>query len=154
MAELTETNLKVVMRVHERLRDYPDTHNQGSWYELGYESCDCEAEGEEECGCIFLVEDDLMEAALDDSWSEGLAIDAQAMRECGTTACLAGHAVCAAIELGVQVPEDTDGTIEELGAKLLGLHGQQVERAFYHSSDEGIRYVVARAAERGEWPEW
>ena len=150
MTELTETNLKVIMRVHERLQKFPDTHNQGIWYELDRrEMCECE---EGECECRPLDEGDLLKAAHGGRWCEGLVVDAAQMRECGTTACLAGHAVCAAIELGVEV--DRSYSMESVGAKLLGLHAMQADRAFYHSPAETVRSRVAEAAETGEWPEW
>ena len=131
---LTEQQHKIVRRVQERLEQFPETHSQDVWYRGPTK-----------------ISDDLMDAVRGRGSFEGLAIDVQDMRECGTTACLAGHAVLAAIELGIEVPDTPH--VHIAAADLLGLSGQGgTDRLFsFARTKAGIRQRVAKAAETGEW---
>ena len=132
---LTEQQHKIVRRVQERLERFPETHDQDVWYRGPTK-----------------FSDDLMNAVRGRGSFEGLAIDGQDMLDCGTKACLAGHTVLAAIELGVEVPDTPD--IATAATDLLGLSGHVSlrRRLFSHTHTEaGIRQRVAEAAETGGW---
>ena len=75
------------------------------------------------------------------------------MIECDTVACVAGHTVLAAAELGMKV--DETGEIELEAAWLLGLGPRDGGRLFLGMAvEESVRKWVAEAADTGELPEW
>lgn len=81
------------------------------------------------------------------------------VNECGTSACIAGHAVLVNSEPG-EIPFDTLERLageldlvpdyDQVGATLLGLSFWQAEGLFYHTRSEEAAAYVARKAREGE----
>ena len=142
MAQMTEQQHKVVMRVHERITAFPDAHDQSYWYwsenDTGTEEI---AELMTQPGVTCVVDE-----------MPSVVIDVAEMDRCGTTACLAGHAVCAAIELGIEMPDDARYVWEAAGP-LLGVMQSDGTTlgGMFGTDDATARAWVAEAAETGNW---
>ena len=125
----------VLRRVHARLSAFPETHSQDFWY------CGPRRTG----GSRGLVR-----AAHGCSQpKDDISVDAAEMSERAITSCLSGHAVMAAMELGIEMPQTRDQ--QRLGALLMGL--ARGSRLFEGDtpSDE-VRRSVEMAAADGRWP--
>ena len=133
---LTEEQCKVIRRTAERIESEPRVHDQTVWYR----------------GPVPNVHSgDLMAAVRGTRPWADIAIDVDDMLKCGTTACLAGHAVCAAIELGVEVPAESL-SVSDAAQELLGLdEANRCELFSSHAGRFSLLGRLNRAAEKGEW---
>ena len=133
---LTDEQNRVLGRVHNRLSAFPETHSQKFWY------CGPRRTG----GSRGLVR-----AAHGCSRPEDdISVDAAEMSARAITSCLSGHAVMAAMELGVEMPQARSQ--QQLGALLLGLPYRS--RLFVGDTpSEEVRRCVEMAVEDGRWTE-
>ena len=145
MPPMTEQQHKIVKRVHERITTFPESHDQGYWYWTDVN------EGDEVIDALMPQQTTYSPADVAGASSE-IVVDVAEMVKCGTTACLAGHAVLAAIELGIPLPNDAEH-VWEAAVPLLGVanaHGETLGGMF-GADDETARAWVAVAAETGSW---
>ena len=128
---LTPVQKMLYREVSERLERHPETHHQGAWYDHAATGEEYESLGEiRERGGPLLLDD---------------------MEMCGTTACVAGHTVLAALDLGIEM--DPDKSIGDEAARLLGL--SVLTPLFSGSASEvAVREWMAEAAGTGEMPDW
>ena len=90
------TPQEIASEVIRRIEEYPETHNQTVWFR-SFDNCPV--------GTIRV--DGIRHAPPIETWGG-----------CGTSACVAGHAVIVALEAGMEV---VDASIEVAAANLLGL---------------------------------
>ena len=147
MSTLTEDQRKLCLEVADRLDAWPETHSQHDWYDhytWGREAMD----GSDLCTTLYGTPHPGRTAVVD-------LLD---MAECGTTACLAGHALIAAHDLGMLHDDDPGRSSNRYGiadsaARLLGL--SNVDPGWFDADvDEAdVRWAVRTAADTGRWPE-
>ena len=128
---LTESQHRVVKRAAERIKAFPETHDQSTWYgERG------------RFGLLASIQ--YMEARA----REGL-LDVDRMAQCDTVACAAGHIVSAAVEVGVDLPDA--GYVSAAAREVAGLTDRQANILFYECTNRFARQAIARAAKKGRW---
>lgn len=132
---LTPEQVQVLKRVRERLSAFPETHSQDFWY------CGPRRTG----GSRGLVR-----AAHGCSRPEDdISVDVVEMSERAITSCLSEHAVMAAMELGIKMPQARNQ--QRLGALLMGL--PRDSRLFDGDTpSEAVRRGVQLAVADGRWP--
>lgn len=131
---------KVVLLASERMDAFPDTHDQDAWYWSPVESG--VAGGWDEFGI-----------ASDLGKSTDLPLSPLAMRECGSTACCAGHIVLAAIDLGMELRRGEH--IADEAQRLIGISCDTAEDLFdAHGHEETVREWMREAAAMGRAPDW
>ena len=135
---MTNEQLKVGKRVLERIDEFPTTHNQAQWHWASPE--------------ILRDHGGVQISPLTGAIPAIAAVD---MHECGTVACLAGHTILSAYELGIPIPlerDATDNPPEEVAGELLGMDEDQAEALFFNEPYEyTARDYLAAAVERGGW---
>ena len=127
---LSESQHQVVKRAAERIKAFPETHDQDNWYG--------ERGGFGEPTLLYLLHQS----------RQGL-LDIETMAQCNTVACAAGHLVSAAIELGVDL-SDTE-FVSATAQRVGGLTDEQADILFYECTTRSARRAIARAAKKGRW---
>ena len=144
MTPMTEEQHKVVRRVLERLEQFPETYNQQLWYGGGRDHLRESSLTALLPGGDQVLNDDEVEAL-----RAKLVIDVAQMSECGTAACIAGHTILAAYELGIPLLEDS-WMFSDVAKALLGVDEHQADSLFA-GGENNARNWVATAAETGSW---
>ena len=124
MNRLTGDQVKLAQVVLDRIIEFPKAHSQIMWYHMPVEA---DGPGDRRTSApLFSVSSLVGHSAEREMWrvprDAMLALNPAAMVECGSTACVAGHAVLAAAELGmIDLHEESNNCIMDLAADLLGL---------------------------------
>lgn len=132
---MSDSAIKVAMRVRERIESFPCTHDQSKWY--------CSPFGGS------------MSEAVSNGAVSALVVDAAAMSDCGVTACLAGHAILAATELGipVPVPDSRYTPVPEAARRLLDMPREDCPPLFVTPmTTKALLRALDEAVEHGAWP--
>lgn len=150
---LDDEQYKIVKRVHERITQFPDTHDQYTWYRTPEMAQKEEYLGEE---CIEYDYDDygthfLLALISEEEQQYKPVVDVETMNVCNTTACVAGHAVLAAYELGIPYRISVTAPITVQAESLMGLNGEQSDRLFHCLGNKEAVRAVERAADSGTW---
>ena len=138
---IDDTQHKIVKRVHERITQFPDTHAQSEWF-VTREMVEAE---EPELGADYL------QSLVEGHFSYTPVVDVELMNSCGTVACVAGHAMLAAYELGIEYPLRSTAPVPKQAACLMGLSVDEGEALFHWADEDEALLAVSRAADRGTW---
>ena len=143
MQQLTEEQVKLVGAVLDRITAFPKSWDQQWWY--------LRKSRHSPRGVHLSYHTDLV--APTGELRERTVVDPMAMQECGTTACVAGHTVLAAIELGIATPPGAlADDIASRAAYLLGLPRNVQRRLFAGYADKrNIKRFLRDAQRTGEW---
>ena len=153
---LTDDQVKLAQAVLDRITEYPKAHSQIMWYHQPVEPTPTSYRTSTPLFCVSSLVGHSHER---EQWGVPrdtmLALNPAAMVECGSTACVAGHAVLAAAELGmIDLHEEGDSRIMEVAADLLGLDaGIDGDVPLFSANgteldvQEGLEYAIAQ----GHW---
>ena len=124
---------QIVQRAAERIEACPEAYDQQWWYRADDEH----AMGSPSPAFPFGI------------W-QGYPVDVLEMVECGTVACAATHIVCAALDLGIAIPEAE--TIPEAAALLTGLRRTQAGCLFHElTSNEAALSAIKIVTTTKSW---
>ena len=145
MQQLTEEQVKLVGAVLDRITAFPKSWDQQWWYHLR------KTRRRPRGPCWSFLSDLVTSSG---EVREHTVVDPMAMVECGTTACVAGHTVLAAIELGIAAPSGATprDAISHRASDLLGLPFEARGRMFAGQADKrNIKRFLRDAQRTGKW---